>query len=224
MHALISYDDTLNDQDALMLGKVLAGTGAELTLAYVRHAVLESPDHEELQHREAEALLDRGARWLDEPDVARRVIVSAGTGDGLARLAEREQADVIVFGSDYRTPAGHVSPGRAAHRLLEGGRTAVALAPAGYRARGRQVIDAIGVLPSRDGAVLETASMLAERLEAILVSAAHGVDLLVVGSREEAAEGRTLLSSRSLAAVEEATCPVLVLARGVPLAPSLALA
>ena len=35
--AIVSYDDTHNDHDALMLGRVLAAAGAELTLAYVRH-------------------------------------------------------------------------------------------------------------------------------------------------------------------------------------------
>ena len=223
MHALISYDDTLNDQDALMLARVLKRAGAELSLAYVRHAVLQSPDDEELDHREAQSLLDRGARWLDDLDVARRVVVSGSTGEGLAQLAHATGAEMIVFGSDYRTPAGHVSPGRSAQRLLEGGRTALALAPAGYRTRGEARVEAIGVLPSGDRAVLETASSLAERFEGIVVAATRGVDLLVVGSREEAAEGRTLLSSRAMAAVEAASCPVIVLARGVPLVPALSL-
>ena len=35
--AIVSYDDTHNDHDALILGRVLAEAGAELTLAYVRH-------------------------------------------------------------------------------------------------------------------------------------------------------------------------------------------
>jgi hypothetical protein len=35
--AIISYDDTPGDHDALMLGRILADSGADLTLAYVRH-------------------------------------------------------------------------------------------------------------------------------------------------------------------------------------------
>ena len=35
--AIISYDDTPGDHDALMLGRILADAGASLTLAYVRH-------------------------------------------------------------------------------------------------------------------------------------------------------------------------------------------
>jgi hypothetical protein len=32
-HAIISYDDTQNDHDALMLGRILGDAGARLTLA-----------------------------------------------------------------------------------------------------------------------------------------------------------------------------------------------
>ena len=40
--AIVSYDDTHNDHDALILGRVLAEAGAELTLAYVRHTTASS--------------------------------------------------------------------------------------------------------------------------------------------------------------------------------------
>ena len=35
---IVSYDGTANDDDALALGKLLAGTGATLALAYIRHS------------------------------------------------------------------------------------------------------------------------------------------------------------------------------------------
>ena len=47
-HAIISYDDTPNDHDALMLGRVLRDAGAKLSLAYVRHAHQARPDREQL--------------------------------------------------------------------------------------------------------------------------------------------------------------------------------
>src|SRR5436305_9596662 len=119
--AIVSYDDTLNDHDALMLGRVLAEAGASLTLAYVRHTTQTEHTREELEEHEAHALLARGARWLGDVDAERRVIVSASTGDGLKRLAEEEQADIVVFGSDYRTSPGHVSPQKSTQALLEGG-------------------------------------------------------------------------------------------------------
>src|SRR5579875_616815 len=85
--ALISYDDTLNDHDALGLGRLLGGAGAHLTLAYVRHTTQRERSREELEEHEAQALLDRGTRWLEEFHVDTRVVVSGSTGEGLARLA-----------------------------------------------------------------------------------------------------------------------------------------
>ena len=46
----------------------------------------------------------------------------------------------------------------------------------------------------------------------------HGepfVDLLVVGSRPEASDGRVMLSAQAENAIEDATYPILVLPRGV---------
>src|ERR1700738_2215488 len=129
---IISYDDTLNDHDALALGRVLANAGAELELAYVRHTTAAERTREELEEHEAEALLERGARWLGNLDVERRVVVSASTAEGVRWLAEEEDADIIVFGSDYRTATGHLAPQHSAQSLLEGGPAAVAIAPANY--------------------------------------------------------------------------------------------
>jgi nucleotide-binding universal stress UspA family protein len=217
-HAIISYDDTQDDHDALMMGRVLSEAGARLTLAYVRHAVQSRPDHEELAHGEAEALLGRGADWLERPEVGRRVVISPSTGQGLASLAELERADIVAFGSDYRTRPGHVAVGRSAQTLLERGPAAVAIAPAGYRARYTGEIETIGVLPgSADEAAIETAFSLAEQFSATVADREHNVDLLVVGSRPEAPAGRVMVSARSLSAIDDATAPVLVVARGVAL-------
>jgi nucleotide-binding universal stress UspA family protein len=216
--AIVSYDDTQNDHDALMLGRTLRDAGATLRLAYVRHATDSRPDHEQLSQREADALLERGAQWLDDQYLERRVVVSPSTGDGLAWLATQEQADIIVFGSDYRTGRGHVAIGRSAHTLLEGGPAALALAPADYAAIREHEIRTIGVLSgSADEAAIETAFSLAGRLGAKVVDADRGVDLLVVGSRPEARAGRVMVTSRAQNAIEEATSPVLVVARGVAL-------
>ncbi|HTU97815.1 MAG TPA: universal stress protein [Solirubrobacteraceae bacterium] len=215
-HAIVSYDDTQNDRDALMLGATLRDAGARLTLAYVRHAVHRCPDDEELSHHDAHALLERGAGRLDEPEIARRVVMHASTSEGLAALAAAEQADVVVFGSEYRTRRGHVAAGRSAQTLLEGGVTAVALAPADYAATGGEIAT-VGVLRgTADEAAIETAFSLAERLGASVVDRDRGVGLLVVGSRPEARAGRVMLSAHAANAIEEAVSPVLVVARGAP--------
>lgn len=217
-HAIVSYDDTQNDHDALMLGRVLRDAGAELTLAYVRHATHRQPDAEQLSQHEADTLLTRGAEWLDDQYIERRVVLSGSTGKGLGWLAEQEQADIIVFGSDYRTRSGHVAIGRSPQTLLEGGPAALALAPAGYAAAGDPEIRTIGVLAGcADEVAIETAFSLAGQLDAKVVEPNRSVDLLVVGSRREAREGRVMITSRAHNAIEEATCPVLIVPRGVAL-------
>ena len=118
-HAIVSYDDSTNDHDALMLGWVLHQIGATLTLAYVRHAVENCPEREQLMQREAAARLERGVRWLEDEYVERRLVVSGSTGEGLSWLAAQEYADLIVFGSEYRTGSGHVSLCRSAQTLPE---------------------------------------------------------------------------------------------------------
>jgi nucleotide-binding universal stress UspA family protein len=216
LNAIVSYDDTINDHDALMLGRVLADAGASLTLAYVRHTTHSERSNEDLEEHEAESLLDRGARWLGDSDVERRVVVSASTGDGLKWLAEQEEADLVIFGSDYRTASGHVSPQRSAQNLLDGGPCAVAIAPANYRSDRMPRIRTIGVLAAPgDDATIDTARELAEAVGATLTRDERRVDLLVVGSRLEAPEGRVLITSQAQNAIENATAPVLVVARGV---------
>ena len=68
-----------------------------------------------------------------------------------------------------------------------------------------------------DEAAIETAFSIAERLDATVVDRDRGVDLLVVGSRPEAREGRVMITSRAANVIEEATSPVLIVARGVAL-------
>jgi nucleotide-binding universal stress UspA family protein len=216
--AIISYDDTPNDHDALMLGHVLADAGVELTLAYVRHTTQAERQREQLEEHEAEALLQRGAQWLEAPELQRRVIVSASTPEGLKWLAAREGADIVVFGSEYRTPAGHIVPQRSTENLLEGGTAAVAIAPAGYREQHGAKIHTIGLLAiPGDDAAIDTARELADRFDATITRDEPRVDLLVVGSRPEAPEGQVLISAAAERAIEEATSPVLVVARGVAL-------
>jgi nucleotide-binding universal stress UspA family protein len=214
---IVSYDDTVNDRDALMLGRVLAEAGAHLTLAYVRHTTQSERAREELEEHEAEELLDRGTRLLGDLDVDRRVVVSASTAEGLKWLAEHEQADILVFGSDYRTASGHVAPQRSTQTLLEGGPAAIAIAPANYSIDQIAHIRTVGVLAAPgDDAAIETARELAGSLGAKVTRDERRVDLLVVGSRLEAPEGRVLITSQAQNEIENATFPVLVVARGVP--------
>jgi nucleotide-binding universal stress UspA family protein len=215
---IISYDDTANDRDALALGRVFAEAGSQLSLAYVRHTQESEHRREELQEHEAQALLERGAELLGDPGVKRQVVLSASTGDGLWALAEREHADFVIFGSDYRTAQGIVRPGTSAQRLLDGGPAAVAIAPAGLRDRDLN-ITRVGVLPDQgDETAAETARKLALALGAEVASSGTApVDLLVVASRPEAPSGRVLISAVADYAIETTGCPVLIVPRGVAL-------
>lgn len=218
VNAIISYDDTLNDQDALALGRVLAAAGTDLTLAYVRHTTQVERSREELEEHDAEALLERGARWLGDLQVPRRVVVSASTGEGLKWLAKQDRADLVVFGSDYRTAPGHVAPQRSAESLLDGGPVAVAIAPANYRSHRTPEIRSVGILAGDwDHAALITARELAHALGAELISNEYGSDMLIVGSRPEAQPGRVMVSARAQNAIEDGRAPVIVVPRGVVL-------
>src|SRR5258708_4962259 len=181
--AIVSYDDTPNDHDALMFARILADAGADLVLAYVRHSTEAERDREQLEEHEAAALLERGARTLGDLDVERRVVVSASTAEGIGWLAEQEDADIVVFGSDCRTAAGHVSPQKSAEGLLEGGRAAIGIAPANYRSDHISRFGRIGVLADPgDDAAIDTARGFADGLGASVTPDEPYVDLLVVGS------------------------------------------
>jgi nucleotide-binding universal stress UspA family protein len=210
---IVSYDDTDNDRDALALGRLLALSGAELALAYVRHSFGES-----LEQKQAEELLERGAASVGTPAMPKHVVVNPATSVGLMELAEQQKADVIVFGSEYRTARGTLKPGISAHKLLLGGPSAIALAPAGLRESPALSVETVGVIDEGDAAARATAESLAAALGASVAEyESGGLDLLVIGSRPEAPAGKVVLSAKSDYAMEAANYPVLVIPRGVSL-------
>ena len=219
LKVIVSYDGTDNDRDALALGRLLADAGASLELAYVRHSSEQQADREALAQADAEALLAEGANSLGHPELPRHVVLNASTGEGLSALAVAEGADVVVFGSEYRTPAGHLQPGTSAQRMLEGGPVAVAIAPAGMHERRDLRVALVGAIGEMgDRSADETAGSLAERLGAELAPRADvEADLLVVGSQPLAAPGRVAVTAAAQYVLETARCPVLVLPRGTTL-------
>ena len=216
---IVSYDGTDYDTDALALGRLLAQGGGSLALAYVRHTMEPERGREQLAQHEAEALLENGARLLGDPDVPRHVVLSGSTPDGLRGLAEREGADLIVFGSEYRTTPGHVQPGTSAQRLLEGGPIAIALAPAGLYERPHLTIDTIAAVSENgDPAAIETAESLAALFGATVVPrASEQAGLVVIGSKPGTAAGRVTLSAAAQYLIDLILCPVLALPHGVAL-------
>ena len=208
---IVSYDGTANEDDAIALGRLFAGAGAEVSLAYVRHTHEPDRNRETLAQHEAQELLRRGAALFGAPEaesLARHVVTDRSTPQGLRALAEREGADVIVFCSDSHTAKGHIAVGNSAQRLLEGGHTAIAIAPAGLaregeRARLRRIV-AVG---DGNGGARATAEALA----------GEDTDLLVFDSRAGAAPGEIWLSSSAVHLMEVARSSVLVVPRGATL-------
>jgi nucleotide-binding universal stress UspA family protein len=221
---IISYDGTNNEDDAIALGRVFVAAGAEVSLAYVRHAPEEEASREILAQHEAEVLLERGSELLGR-EAARHVITDRSTPDGLSKLAAQTGAEMIVFCSDSHTARGHIGVGNSAQRLLQGGSTAIAIAPAGFAQEMGHQLRLVGVVG--DDSAQASAQALARSLDAELGSVgghpeghtqgAHGkqnADLLVVGSRPEAEVGRVSLSAASENLIENASAPVLVVPHG----------
>lgn len=213
---IVSYDGTANEDDAIALGRLLGRAGAEVSVAYVRHAREEDPARESIAQSEAQELVDRGVALLGLPDAVGHVVTDRSTPEGLAALAAREGAEAIVFCSDSHTAKGHVSIGNSAQRLIEGGSTAVAIAPVDLADGGelRRIV-AVG---DGDGGARQNAEAIARAGGGEVVPVANEeTDLLVIDSRPEAEIGRVSISSSAQHLIEIATCAVLVLPRGARL-------
>jgi len=214
---IVSYDGTANEDDAVALGRHFAGAGAQVSLAYVRHVSEPDSAREDIAQHEALALLERGAQMLGDPAAPKHAVTDRSTPEGLAALAEREGAEVIVFCSDSHTAKGHIAIGNSAGRLLEGGKTAVAISPVDLT-ESNLAIQRIVAVGDGEGGARETAGALAAALGASVAPVANDeADLLVIDSRPEAGQGRVSLSASAAHLIEIATCPVLVLPRGVTL-------
>lgn len=214
---IVSYDGTENDRDALALGGVLASAGASLELAYVRHTHEAESGRERFAADEARALLERGAAAVGQPNLPVHVVLSGSTAQGLRELAVTEKADMIVFGSEYRTAPSHVDPQASARRLLEGGPVAIALAPSGFAESGTKQFETI-VAISEDGdpCAEETAESLAQHFGGVVARHAGGTaDLLVIGSKPGTVTGRVTISAAADYLIDLASSPVVVLPRGV---------
>jgi hypothetical protein len=202
---IVSYDGTANEDDAVALGRLLGQAGAEVSLAYVSHTNDSAGD--------TQGILNRGLSLLGDPNAATHVVTDRSTPEGLAALAEREHADVIVFCSDSHTAKGHVSIGNSAQRLLQGGRTAVAIAPVDF-AETAQSIKRIVAVGDGDGGARQTAEALASAFAGeVAPVAGEDTDLVVIDSRPDATSGQVSLSSSAEHLIDIATSAVLALPR-----------
>lgn len=214
---IVSYDGTTHDDDALALGRMLKPAGVSLALAYVRHMREYDPKREEIAAFDADRRLESGATWLADPGIQRHVVIDPSTSSGLATLAHSAGAQLILFGSDYRTPPGHVEPGGTAQGLLEGGTVAIGVAQAGLRTDAGAAITTVAIAGEPDGAARRTAESLAAVLGAQIVAGVNGADLIVADSQPGASEGRIALGGATRALLDSARGSVIVLPRGATL-------
>ncbi len=215
---IVSYDGTRNDRDALALGRLFARAGATISLAYVRHATEPDPQKEAAAEQQAGRLLEVGASLLGIEGVGKHVIVDSSTADGLATLAAQLDAEIVAFGSSYRTPPGRVNLPQTAEQLLDRDvACSLAIAPAGLRREPvEQSIGTVSVYDEdNDEAARSTAASLVHALGAVVTDGE--ADLLVIASRHDAPPGRLRLSATARERVDEALCSVLLLARAVTL-------
>jgi nucleotide-binding universal stress UspA family protein len=215
---IVSYDGTANEDDAIALGRAFGRAGAEVSLAYVRHTQEPDANLEAAAQNQAHGLLQGGGELLGDAKAGLHIVTDRSTPAGLKALADREGADMIIFCSDSHTAKGHVSIGNSAERLLEGGTTAIAIAPADLADEASVAINRIVAIGDADGGARETAETLAAALGGTVEPVANAdADLLVIDSRPDAQDGRISISSSAAHLIEIATCPVLVLPRGARL-------
>jgi hypothetical protein len=207
---LVSYDGTTHDDDALMLARMLHAAGATLALAYVRHSREYDPRREEIAEHDAARRVQQGVTWLGDPAVPTHVVVNPSTSAGLADLAATESTDLVLFGSDYRTPPGRVEPGSSAQGLLTGGAVAVCAAD-------RQLATVSIASPDDAGAAAQTAHALIAAAGAELVAGGRDADVIVVDSQVNAPAGQIALDGSSRGRLDSARGSVIVLPRGVSL-------
>ena len=215
---IVSYDGTTHDDDALTLGRMLVAAGAALSLAYVRHSREYDQRREEIAQHDADRRLEQGALWLHDDSVKRHVVVDPSTSSGLGKLAAAEHADLIVFGSDYRTSPGRVEPNGAAQGLLEGGHVAIAVAAAGLRTGDGAGVATVSVSGEESGAAAQSARALMAATGAELVADGRDADLILVDSRATAADGTVALDGATRGRLDSARGSVIVLPRNAPLA------
>jgi nucleotide-binding universal stress UspA family protein len=173
---IVGYDGSDQAEDALALGRMLAGpTGASLLLVHVfRRDIPIVPGweaHIEAVRTEAARVLDEAASQLEGVEVETHAVGSTSPARGLQDFAGTENADLIVVGSSHRGRVGRVLMGTVSDRLFAGAPCAVAIAPRRLSDQSDDDVRVIGV--AFDGspeswAALEVAARLGEAMNATL--------------------------------------------------------
>ena len=174
---IIAIDDSERSEDAVAFGGALArDSGAAVTVAHVYpwqhlHLAGTSPANQYLLE-ESERTIQRVSGPLrDLPGLETRSLAELSPPRGLQKLAEEQEAGLIVVGSSRTGRLGRVLPGSTAERLLHGSPCPIAVVPHGYRSveqHGFKVIACGWDGTPESDAALATAQELAERMSASL--------------------------------------------------------
>jgi nucleotide-binding universal stress UspA family protein len=203
---IVGYDGTDHGDDALALGRLLAGiAGAELIVAcaYPDDPLGESAAALEAargMRADAEAKLERARRRLAGADGAAslRALAGASPSRVLHELAEQAGAEAIVVGATHHGRALRLLAGSTPDAVLDHAPCPVAVAPDGYR-------DAVHGGGVRQVAVAYDGSPEADRALAVAAGDARaaGARLRVVTAVNSAAVGIYPPPPLDVAAYEE---------------------
>ncbi len=171
-HVIVGVDGRPTGRDAITLGLQLVDHDGRISLAHV-HPGEHKPrrgsslEFDRVEHDDSLKLLE-GERDASSIDAGLLSIGAASVGDGLHRLAEEHDADLIVVGCSRRGRAGRVLLGDDTRATLSNAPCGVAVAPAGYASAARPLGN-VGVAydaTPQSGVALAVARALATREDA----------------------------------------------------------
>jgi nucleotide-binding universal stress UspA family protein len=143
---IVGYDGSAQANDALALGKLIAGaTGGSLTAVGV---VQFDPrwGGRDLRLRDADAEFARQIEEAAAPfGVETTTVASSSPTRGLHDLAESTGADLVIVGSAHHGKAGQILAGNVGMGLLHGSPSSIAIAPHGYAEQTPQRIPEVTV-------------------------------------------------------------------------------
>jgi nucleotide-binding universal stress UspA family protein len=187
---VVGFDDSDQSRDALRLAEAVRATeDGALVVAVVDEIdplIGDALHWRELRQEYYDSMFEAARKALGSTEFQRAVAAGSVPG-ALDRIAEAEEADLIVVGSTHRGKLGQVLPGSVGRRLLSGAPCAVAVAPNGYREHAPSPVTRVGV--GYDGrteakAALGLAADLAGRLGAelrLITVAPSGQDFIPSG-------------------------------------------
>lgn len=170
---IVGYQATNEGLDALELGGVLAETLAATPLVATvmpwPEYLMGSKDLERALEVDTAEIFATARDRLAHLDPETVALADHSPAEALYKLAEEEQASLVVIGSTHRGTLGRVLLGSMGVSLLHGAPCGIAVAPRGYAERSQRNLLRVGVAfdgSSEAWSALETSIGFAARLHA----------------------------------------------------------